>query len=74
MSPAELEKEARALSPEDRARLAEVLLESLQATSAGEIEAAWNQEIEARMAAYERGEIEVFAAESVFAEARHIGK
>ena len=66
----ELEQQARALSPDERARLAEVLLESLQAPPLTDVEAAWNQEIEARISAYDRGELEVFAAESVFAEAR----
>ncbi len=68
----ELEKKTRALSPEERAQLAEILLESLEATPAGDVEAAWNQEIGMRAAAYERGELEVFAAEAVFAEARRI--
>ncbi|TMG80022.1 MAG: hypothetical protein E6H74_15305 [Betaproteobacteria bacterium] len=35
---AELEQQARALSPDDRARLAEVLLESLQETPLSEVE------------------------------------
>jgi len=67
---AELEQQARALSPNDRARLAEVLLESLQDTPLSEVEAAWNREIEERIAAYDRGDFQAFAAEDVFAEAR----
>ena len=67
---AELEQQARALSPDDRARLAEVLLESLQETPLSEVEAAWNREIEERIAAYDRGDLQAFAAEDVFAEAR----
>ena len=41
----DLEQQARSLSADDRARLAEVLLESLQGTLA-DVEAAWNREIE----------------------------
>ena len=40
-----IEEQARALSAEDRARLAESMLESLH-TSITEIEAAWAEEIE----------------------------
>jgi hypothetical protein len=37
-----------------------------------EVEAAWAKEIERRVTAHERGEVETFAAEDVFAEARRI--
>ena len=70
----ELEHQARALSPEERARLADVLLESLRDAPFAEIEAAWNLEIEKRVAAYDRGELETFSAESVFAEARRLAR
>jgi putative addiction module component (TIGR02574 family) len=70
----ELEQQARALSPEDRARLAEILLESLRGTSLSDIEAAWNSEIEQRVAAYDRGELESFSAEAVFAEATRLAR
>lgn len=56
MTLAELEEQARRLPPEERARLADVLLESLQESPSAEVEAAWDREIEARVAAYERGE------------------
>jgi putative addiction module component (TIGR02574 family) len=70
----DLELQARHLSAEDRARLAEVLLESLREPPLPEIEAAWDREISERVAAYERGEVTVYAAEDVFAEARRLGK
>lgn len=70
MLASELERVARTLSAEERARLAEVLLESLQETPAAEVATAWNREIEARIRAYERGELESPSAEAVFAEAR----
>jgi putative addiction module component (TIGR02574 family) len=70
----ELEAQAKALSAEERARLAETLLESLQETPISEIEAAWDQEIESRVAAYERGEVKTVSAEDVFAEARRLAR
>ncbi|MDD5240168.1 MAG: addiction module protein [Sulfuricella sp.] len=69
---AEIEQQARTLSPDERARLAEVLLESLQNGSLSEIETAWRLEIEDRVAAYDRGEMAIFPAEDVFAEAKRI--
>jgi len=74
ISLADIEDQARSLTPEERARLAEVLLESLQDTALSEIEAAWQREIEQRVAAYDRGELETFSAEQVFAEAKHIAR
>jgi putative addiction module component (TIGR02574 family) len=68
----ELEKQAKSLTPEERAQLAEVLLESLQDAPLAEIEAAWDREIEARAAAYDRGELQTISAEDVFAEARRL--
>jgi len=74
ISLADIEDQARSLTPEERARLAEVLLESLQDTALSEIEAAWQREIEQRVAAYDRGELETFSAEQVFAEAKHLAR
>jgi len=70
----ELEQQARSLSPDERARLADVLLESLRDAPLAEIEATWDREIEQRVAAYDRGELETFSAESVFAEARRLAR
>lgn len=69
-----LEQQARTLAPDERARLAEVLLESLHDTPLPEIEAEWQREIEKRVAAYDRGETQVYLAEEVFAAARRLGK
>lgn len=74
ISLAEMEQQARLLSPDERARLAEVLLESLQDTPLSEVEAAWQREIETRVAAYDRGEIPTYLAEEVFAEAHGIAR
>jgi len=67
----EIEKQAQALAAEDRAKLAEALLESLQGPLS-EIETAWAQEIEERVAAFDRGETQAYAADDVFAEARRL--
>ena len=67
----DIEQQARALAAEERAKLAETLLESLQAPLS-EIETAWAQEIEDRVAAFDRGETQAYAAEDVFAEARRL--
>ncbi len=70
----ELERQARSLSAEERARLAEMLRESLQDAPLAEIEAAWDREIEERVAAYDRGEFQTHPAEEVFAEARRLAR
>jgi putative addiction module component (TIGR02574 family) len=71
---AQLAQQAQTLSPQERSRLVEVLLESLRDTEVAEIEADWEREIADRVAAYERGEIETFATEEVFAEARRLAR
>lgn len=70
----ELEEQARSLSAEDRAKLAELLLESLREEAVAEIEQAWDREIEERTAAYDRGELRTISAEDVFAEARRLAR
>jgi putative addiction module component (TIGR02574 family) len=69
---AELAERGRSLAPEDRSRLVELLLESLHEPPLSDIETAWDAEIVRRVAAYERGEVETYPAEEVFAEARRI--
>jgi putative addiction module component (TIGR02574 family) len=67
----QIEEQARLLSAEERAMLAESMLESLHSSNA-EVAAAWEEEIEKRLGAFDRGEIPSYPAEDVFAEARHI--
>lgn len=69
---AEIEKSARLLSAEERARLAEAMTESLRDAMPSEIEAAWEAEIRRRIEAYERGEASLVPAEDVFAKAKKI--
>jgi putative addiction module component (TIGR02574 family) len=69
---AEVEVQVRQLLPEERARLAELLLESLAEVSSPSVLAAWDAEIGARVATYERGEVALIPAEDVFARARKL--
>ena len=68
----ELSARAKALSAEDRARLAAELLESLEQEPESEVEAAWDQEIERRVAEVESGTARLVTAEEVHAEARRL--
>lgn len=65
----QIEEQARSLSAEERAKLAESMLESLR-EPLSEVASAWAEEIERRVEAFDRGEIFAYAAEDVFAEAR----
>jgi putative addiction module component (TIGR02574 family) len=49
------------------------LLESLH-VPISDVEAAWAQEIEDRVAAFDRGETPAYPAEEVFAEARRLSR
>jgi putative addiction module component (TIGR02574 family) len=66
---AELAARASALSPEDRARLAEELLSSLDPRDA-EVEMAWDVELRRRIEEVERGAAPLIAAEEAFIEVR----
>lgn len=69
----ELSRKARALPPEERIRLAEELLSSVQ-ESDEEIEAAWAEEIGRRLEEVENGTARLIPAEEVFAEIRRLLK
>lgn len=69
---ADVESQVRQLPPEERARLAELLLESLAEVSSASVKAAWDAEIRTRIAEFERGELELIPAEEVFARARKL--
>ena len=68
----EITSRATALSPEERAHLPEVMLESLQEGTSAEVDAAWDQELQSRIAAYGRGESKLVSAQDVFDEARRL--
>lgn len=63
-----LEAAALALPREERARLAQRLIESLDDDP--EVEEAWATEIQRRLDSIDRGEVEMIPAEQVLAEAR----
>lgn len=68
----DLAERGRSLAPQERERLVELLLETLVEPAAPEVEEAWNKEIERRVAAHKRDEVETFDLEDVLAEARRI--
>jgi putative addiction module component (TIGR02574 family) len=69
---ADLVQRGRALPPDERELLVDQLLESLNEAAAAELDAAWNAEIERRLAAYDRGEVQAIDAEEVFAKAARL--
>jgi putative addiction module component (TIGR02574 family) len=69
----EIELQARGLTTDERAKLAETLLESLH-SPVFNVHAAWAREIEDRVAAFDRGEAPAYPAEDVFAEARRLSR
>lgn len=70
----ELSIQAKALSREERARLAEELLASLDPNDS-EIEAAWDEELRRRIDEVERGDVQLVPADRAFAQVkRALGK
>jgi putative addiction module component (TIGR02574 family) len=71
-SAADIEKDALAPSPEERARLVMCLLESLDAStdSAEEVEKLWLLEAERRFQELRTGAVKGIAAKKVFSEIR----
>ncbi len=68
----ELSRMAQTLSVEERAQLAQELLESVERESDPAVQAAWESVIADRIAKYERGEAKLIPAEEVFAAARRL--
>ena len=73
-SVADLVQRGRALPPEERERLVDQLLESLNEPAAAELDATWDAEIERRLAEYDRGEVQAIDAEEVFAKAARLAR
>jgi putative addiction module component (TIGR02574 family) len=67
---AELSHKSQALSPEDRARLAELLLDSMHHSKDQTIEDAWDEELKRRTDQAERGVATLVSAEDGFAQVR----
>ena len=72
-SPAELYQQALKLSAGDRAVLAGLLLDSLDASTEGNVDEAWRAEIERRMHELDTGAVTPVAWEQVRARLSHGG-
>ena len=70
----ELVQRGRQLPLDERERLVDGLLESLNESAAAALDPAWEAEIEKRLAEYDRGEVKAIDADIVFAKARKISQ
>lgn len=68
----EIEQQASLLPLDDRAKLVEFLLESLQEQIPTEIEQEWRREIARRVSVFEAGEVFTIPAQNVFDEAKRL--
>lgn len=68
----ELVRKARLLPPEDRERVVDGLLASLNEPASTSLDPAWDAEIAKRLAEYDRGEVKAIDADIVFARARQL--
>ena len=68
----ELSKRAKQLAVDERAQLAQELLESVEQEADPEVQAVWEAEIASRIAKYERGEAKLIPAADVFEAARRL--
>ena len=68
----QIAQQALSLGPEDRVYVADILEQSLAAGSFAnpEIEAAWSAEIDRRIAAYDRGDVQAADFETALARIR----
>jgi putative addiction module component (TIGR02574 family) len=72
MSPQQVEADALGLPANERARLAQRLIESLdeEIEDPVEVERAWEAEIQSRLDEYRTGKVQTTPAADVFSEAR----
>ena len=68
----ELSQRAQTLPVEERAELAQILLESVARETDPQVQAAWESEVASRIAKYERGEAKLIPASEVFEAARRL--
>lgn len=66
----ELSQQAQTLTPPDRARLAQLLLDSIHPTSNAEVEATWDAELLRRIDEMDQGIAKLIPADEVFAQVR----
>lgn len=67
----EVEKQARSLSPQEKASLARILIEELDPTIDEGVEQVWIHEAQRRYDAFLKGEIEARPGDAVMARARN---
>jgi putative addiction module component (TIGR02574 family) len=67
---AEIQRELAELSPEQRAKLALALVESLEPEDEGDVAEAWRVEAERRYEQFKRGEVQAISGDEVFARIR----
>ena len=65
-----LSQQAQTLHPADRARLAEMLLDSIHQGVDSEVESAWDAEILRRLDEVDQGTAKLISAEDAFAQVR----
>lgn len=66
----QLEKEARTLSPKEKAALARTLIDDLDSRTEEDIEAIWVEEAQRRYEAFRAGALEAIPGDDVMARAR----
>jgi putative addiction module component (TIGR02574 family) len=66
----ELERQARALTPREKATLARILIEELDPALDAEVEELWRAEAQRRYEAFLNGELEALPGDEVMAKAR----
>jgi putative addiction module component (TIGR02574 family) len=66
----DLERQARALTPREKASLARILIEELDPALDAEVEQLWIAEAQRRYEAFLRGELEALPGDEVMARAR----
>lgn len=66
----QLEKQARMLTPQEKASLARILIEELDTSSDADVEHLWIAESQRRYEAYLRGELNSVSGEEVMGRAR----
>ena len=66
----EVEKQARMLTPQEKASLARILIEDLDAPSDVEVEQLWIKESRDRYEAYLRGDLKAVSGEEVMSRVR----
>jgi len=71
---ADLVQQSKALPPDERERLVDILLESLKDPPLAEVSSAWEAEVCRRLEEYERGEVRAVDVAEVFAKASAIAR